>query len=383
MMHRWWLLIAMLLAGCAAPPALPTARLSVAEALRAPDRAGFLRADRPRTFSFPADHGPHPGYAVEWWYVTANLATAEGRRFGVQFTLFHIALAPDAPQRASEWGSHSVMMGHFAVADIAASRFHAFERFSRVGAGLAGATASPLVRVWLEDWSLAALDERAVPLRIDAAQDGVAVALHLDAGDPPVLQGVDGLSQKSAAPGNASYYYSMMRLPTSGTIRVDGVSYAVSGDAWLDREWSTSALGEDQVGWDWFALQLDDGSELMYYQLRRRDGTADPASKGVVITGAGDRTDLRAADVQLAVTRTWRSPRTAADYPAEWRLAAPAAAVNLEITPLLADHELPTTVVYWEGAVRVQGTIAGRAVRGHGYVELTGYADDAAASLGR
>jgi predicted secreted hydrolase len=174
-----------------------------------------------------------------------------------------------------------------------------------------------------------------------------------------------------------------MRLPTTGTIRVDGVSYAVSGDAWLDREWSTSALGADQVGWDWFALQLDDGSELMFYQLRRRDGTADPASKGVLVAGDGERTDVRAADVVLETTRTWRSPRTAADYPAGWRLAVPAAAVALEITPLLADQELPTTVVYWEGAVRVQGTIAGRDVRGYGYVELTGYADDAAASPGR
>jgi predicted secreted hydrolase len=383
MLYRCWLLIAIVLMGCATPPALPTARLSVADAMRAPDRSGFLRADGPRAFSFPADHGPHPGYAVEWWYVTANLATAEGRRFGVQFTLFHIALAPDATPRASEWGSHAVMMGHFAVADVAASRFHAFERFSRVGAGLAGATASPSLRVWLEDWSLAALDARALPMRIDAAQDGVAVNLQLDAGDPPILQGVDGLSQKSAEPGNASYYYSLMRLPTTGTIRVDGVSYAVSGDAWLDREWSTSALGADQVGWDWFALQLDDGSELMFYQLRRRDGTADPASKGVLVAGDGERTDVRAADVVLETTRTWRSPRTAADYPAGWRLAVPAAAVALEITPLLADQELPTTVVYWEGAVRVQGTIAGRDVRGYGYVELTGYADDAAASPGR
>jgi predicted secreted hydrolase len=360
--------------------ALPPAgepSLKVADALGGGDGGaeGYTRAFEPREFHFPEDHGPHPGFRTEWWYWTGNLSTADGRDFGYQFTLFRSALAPgDEAQRASAWGTRQVYMGHLALSDIGGGRFHTTERFSRGALGLSGARAGPF-RVWLEDWSAEAAGDGALPMRLTARGEGVSLSLVLEAGKPPVLQGERGLNQRGPEPGNASYYYSLTRMPTRGQVTVDGRVYEVTGQSWMDREWSTSALGEDQVGWDWFALQLSDGSELMYYQLRRRDGTADAFSAGTLVPARGEPVRLSREDVRLEVLDTWRSPRGGAAYPARWRLAVPSRGLTLDITPALADQELPVSVRYWEGSVRLSGTHAGQPVRGRGYVELTGYAD--------
>ncbi|HXU46332.1 MAG TPA: carotenoid 1,2-hydratase, partial [Thermoanaerobaculia bacterium] len=245
--------------------------------------AGFARALAPRAFRFPEDHGPHPEFRTEWWYATGNLATPAGRRFGFQLTFFRNALAPETPDRPSRWAARDVYMAHFALTDAEGGRFLAFERFRRGALGLAGARALPF-RVALDDWSIASLAPGSTwPARLRAQEGGAAIDIQLDQGKPPVLEGDRGLSQKSAAPGQASYYYSLPRMPARGDIRLGGESFAVSGLAWLDREWSTSALAADQVGWDWLALQLDDGRELMLYRLRRRDGSADPASRATLI----------------------------------------------------------------------------------------------------
>jgi predicted secreted hydrolase len=164
-------------------------------------------------------------------------------------------------------------------------------------------------------------------------------------------------------------------MPTRGTIRVGAETFQVAGLSWMDREWSTSALGKDQVGWDWFALQLSDGRELMYYQLRRRDGSADPISSGTLIAADGTTRRIAREEIQIEVLDTWQSPRSGARYPSSWRLRVPPAALDLRLTPYLADQELPLAVVYWEGAVRIEGTADGQPVRGNGYVELTGYAE--------
>jgi predicted secreted hydrolase len=202
----------------------------------------------------------------------------------------------------------------------------------------------------------------------------VGIDLALTSAKPPVLHGEAGLSRKGAEPGNASYYYSLTRMPAAGTITLDGNAIPVRGLAWMDREWSTSQLGAGQVGWDWFALHLDDGRELMLYRLRRRDGAIDPASSGTLVAADGGARTLGPDAVEVTVLDHWTSPRDQARYPARWRVRVPGEALDLVVTPLLADQELILAVRYWEGAVRAEGTAGGRPLGGTGYVELVGYA---------
>lgn len=350
----------------------PAEQFDVAQALGDAPSQGFARATKTRAFRFPADHGPHPGYRNEWWYFTGNLTTDAGRRFGYELSLFRIALSPDASPRASAWGTNQVYMAHFALTDVAAGKFYFYERFARGAAGLAGAQAAPFA-VWLEDWRVESDPREAQTWHLRAAAGDVAIALALTPRKPVVLQGERGLSRKSAEPGNASYYYSLPRLASDGTITIAGEAHRVAGTSWLDREWSTSALGPDQVGWDWFALQLADGSELMLYQLRNRDGRADPFSAGVLIAPDGRTVPLARDDFGIEVLDHWRSAR-GGEYPARWRVSVPRAKLVLDVSPVLADQELAVSVRYWEGAVDVRGTRADKAVTGRGYVELTGYA---------
>ncbi|NIR31610.1 MAG: carotenoid 1,2-hydratase [Gammaproteobacteria bacterium] len=339
------------------------------------DGSGFARAAEPRDFVFPRDHGPHPDYRTEWWYVTGNLAAPGGREFGFQLTFFRFGLAPGRATRASRWATHQVYMAHFALTDVAAGRFHSAERFSRGALELAGARAHPF-GVWLEDWRMAGTGQSAFPLHLRAQEDAFAIDLTLQAGKPRVLHGEEGLSRKSDEPGNASYYYSRTRMPVTGRVRSGEAYHEVEGLAWLDREWSTSALGPDQSGWDWFALQLDDGRELMYYQLRRRDGSPHHRSAGTLVAPDGEPRSLSREDVRLDVLAHWQSPVNGTRYPARWRLRVPGARIALEIVPKLSDQEMNHSVRYWEGAVRVRRldeTAGAGAPAGDGYVELTGY----------
>ena len=374
-MRRTFLFLALTLLACREPERLPNASISVASALRTENDQGYAKALEPRPFRFPEDHGPHPEFRTEWWYYTGNLATREGRQLGFQLTFFRSALAPEMAPRPSGWASRQVYLAHFTVTDVEGERFRSFERWNRGALGLAGAQASPF-RVWLEDWSAEAVGEA---MRLRASEDGTAsntaLDLVLQPGKPPVLQGDRGLSQKSSEPGNASYYYSLPRMPASGTIRAGGETFEVTGLAWMDREWSTSALGKDQVGWDWFALHLSDGRDLMLYQVRRRDGSADPTSSGTAIGPRGEATHLDRSDFQLQVLDHWQSPRSDARYPAGWRLRIPSERIDLRIEPLLADQELDVSFRYWEGAVRIEGTSLGKPVQGRGYVEMTGYTE--------
>jgi predicted secreted hydrolase len=344
--------------------------LDVTAMLGEADTSGYARAMEPRRFVFPRDHGPHPEYRTEWWYYTGNLVSHSGDRYGFQLTFFRSALQADSVGGTSPWRTRQAYMAHFAVTDVSAGEFQAFERFERGAKGLAGAQAQPF-RVWLDDWSARGDTTGATVLH--ASDDGVALRLRAVPVKPIVLQGDDGLSRKGAAPGNASYYYSLTRLRADGVLVLDGDSAAVSGTAWLDREWSTSALESGQVGWDWFALQLADTTELMYYRIRRADGSADPHSRGVLVRADGTRVTLARDDVELLVTGSWRSPR-GTSYPSGWRLRASREPVDLSIEPLVRDQEIDLSFRYWEGAVRVRGTSGGREVEGYGYVELTGYA---------
>jgi predicted secreted hydrolase len=346
------------------------ATVAVREAL-AEDRAGFTKALAPRPLSFPEDHGPHADFRTEWWYYTGNLQTPAGRHVGFQLTFFRVALSPAEEPRASAWATRQLYVAHFAVTDTAGGRFHAASRASRAALGLAGAQAAPY-HVWVESWSAEGEGEAT---RLRAEEGDVAVDLTVAPTKPVVLQGDRGLSQKGPQPGNASLYYSFTRMPARGIVRLGAETLEVSGEAWMDREWSTSALGADVEGWDWFALQLDDGRELMVYLLRRRDGTVDPFSAGTLVEADGTARRLEAGDVRIETLAHWTSPHSGVRYPARWRLSVPSAELRLEIEPRLADQELRVGTRYWEGAVGVAGASAGWAIGGQGYVELVGYGE--------
>lgn len=353
------------------PPSLPA--LAVTTALGGGSSEGFARALAPRPFVFPEDHGPHPEFRTEWWYYTGNLLTAEGRHFGFQLTFFRIGLAPTMAPRASAWASREVYMAHFALTDTAGRRFRAASRLSRAALELAGARARPF-RVSVEDWSAEGVNGDATRVRLRAAEGDAAIELTLESAKPVVLQGERGLDRKGPEPGNASYYYSLTRMPARGRVEVGGVPFEVSGLAWMDREWSTSSLGADLVGWDWFALQLDDGRELMLYRLRRADGRADRFSGGSLVAADGSSRPLGLDDAVIEALGSWTSPRDGTRYPARWRVSVPRERLTLEVTPRLAEQELALAVRYWEGAVRVEGRDGGRPLGGVGYVELVGYA---------
>jgi predicted secreted hydrolase len=348
--------------------------LAVAEALGGGDLAGFARAEAPRPFTFPDDHGPHPGFRTEWWYYTGNLQAAGGRHLGFQLTFFRTALAAGTVRRESAWGTSEVYLAHFAVTDTRGGRFQAWSRAGRAALGLAGATGRPF-RVWIDDWSVESEGPDGLPMRLRAAESEAAIDLVLTSAKPAVLQGERGLSRKGPEPGNASFYYSLTRMPARGTVRVGGETVAVEGLAWMDREWSTSALGRDLVGWDWFALQLDDGRDLMLYRLRRTDGSADPWSGGTLVDPGGGARPLVRDDAVIQALGTWTSPRSGVRYPSGWRIGVPSADLALTLVPRLEDQELAVGIRYWEGAVAVRGTAAGRPVAGHGYAELVGYGE--------
>jgi predicted secreted hydrolase len=335
---------------------------------------GYARATGPLALQFPADHGPHPDYQTEWWYYTGNLSTDEGRRFGYQLTFFRRAIVPpeERNERASQWAPSQLYMAHFAITDVAGKRHQAYERFSRGAAGLAGAMASPY-QVWLEDWAVQETGPGEYSLY--AAQSGISLRLTLIETRDPVLQGEIGYSQKGPDLGNASYYYSLTRLASSGSVELLDEVFAVEGLSWMDHEFSTSALTENQVGWDWFALQLDGGSDLMVFQIRQADGAIDPFSSGTLVLPDGTSVYLNRDDFAVAVQDTWSSPHTGAVYPAGWRISIPQADLTLDVTPLVSDQELRLSYAYWEGAVQITGENAGIPVSGVGYVELTGYAE--------
>jgi predicted secreted hydrolase len=262
-------------------------------------------------------------------------------------------------------------MAHFALSDVAANEHHAFERFTRDGAGLAGAQAEPY-QVWLENWQVVQM--AADQYRLTAQQGGIQIDLTLEDLKGPIYHGEQGYSQKGPAPGNASYYYSQTRLQTSGTVQTADGSYGVTGLSWKDHEFSTSALSAGQVGWDWFSIQLDDGSELMVFQIRREDGTIDPFSSGTWISPEGETTHLDQDQFQIQVRDSWRSPSSGAEYPSAWTVEITSLNLSLEIAPYLADQEMNVSYAYWEGAVDVSGYINSNPVTGSGYVEMTGYA---------
>ena len=339
----------------------------------AADITSFTQAIDAYDWQFPRDFGSHEDFLTEWWYYTGNVATETGERFGYQFTIFRRAMQPESAVSNSEWRSSQVYMAHFTVSDISRERFMHSERYSRGGAGLAGATTDPVYRVWLEDWQIQATDADGMQVRIQADDGDFSIDLMLDSLKEPVLQGEGGLSPKSADIGNASYYYSLTRQQTEGEIRIGDDRFSVSGYSWKDHEFSTSALSGNAVGWDWFGLIMDEGYELMIGDIRLQDGGTEPAFSGKLVYPDGQSETLASDQFTITATSTWTSPHTGAVYPSGWdvTLNSEAGDFSFQITPLMADQELVGgSTQYWEGAVRVSGDF-----NGYGYAELTGYVE--------
>lgn len=349
--------------------------VSLSKAMGEVEDEDFSKVVEKRKFVFPDDHGPHPEFRTEWWYFTGNLVSDDGKEFGYQFTIFRTALSKEKSERNSEWNSNQIYMAHFAVTDIDGNKFYFDERFSREGNNLAGAQINPF-KVWVEDWQIIQTEDKAtfdLPIiTVKAKSEKAEIDFKLESVKFFVLQGDEGLSQKGKQPGNASYYYSYTRLETEGKIFLEGKEFSVNGFSWMDREWSTSALSEDQKGWDWFALQLDDNTEIMYYQMRKKDGTSDVFSKGVFVDEKGASQLIKKDDVALEVTGYWESP-DGVKYPSGWNLQIPSKEIDLKITPAVKNQLMDVVIRYWEGSVKIEGTKSGSKTAGRGYVELTGY----------
>ena len=346
--------------------------------------AGWRSAGTPYAFAFPRDHGSHPNYRLEWWYVTGHLLAGDGHRYGFELTIFRVGIAPGAPTPRpdqSRWRDGEVFPAHFALSDDTGGRFTYAERLVRPALGEAGAAREGL-DVHAGDWSIHGLD----PVVLRAQAHGVGLTLRLRSLKPPAVHGHDGISRKGSCATCASHYYSMTNLAGDGSVRVGSHRRSVRATAWMDHEFGSDELQPNVVGWDWFALQLADGREVMLYHLRRRDGTFIPASSGSVIARDGSVRYLRAADFSIEPTGLWRSPHSDALYPSGWIVRVPRAALSVRIVPRLRDQELASRgVSYWEGDVCLEplaATVANErapgeaCTMGQGYVELTGYAGE-------
>jgi predicted secreted hydrolase len=326
-------------------------------------------------FRFPQDHGTHDDFQTEWWYYTGHLRADDGNTFGFQLTFFRRAAAHEVPARnPSRWTLRHLYFAHFAVTDEDGRRFHFTEKISRAGIGKAGAHPGRLA-VWIDDWRTEADGETHV---LQAQADGTALRLRLTPTKPPVIHGSDGISRKGPGPGESSHYYSLTRMRTDGTLTRGGTPLSVTGVSWMDHEFGSNQLGDEQVGWDWFSLQFSDATELMVYQIRRRDGSVEPASGGTWIGADGGTVPLPREAIVIDVLDHWQSPQSGGCYPNRWRIRVPSLRLAVEATPTLPHQELitrrSTQVTYWEGSVTITGEREGQPVSGLGYAELTGYA---------
>ena len=327
-----------------------------------------------RKLVFPADHYSHPDFQTEWWYYTGHLVADSGKRYGYQVTFFRFGLRHR--QKLSE---HPIIftdlyMAHFALSDIGAKEFFFRERINRGYAGKAGA-ATDRYYVWNEDWQVEGSDKTH---KIQVSDRGTKLTLRLTSLKPPVLHGENGHSQKGEGEGRASYYYSLTRMGSEGELTVGGNSENVRGLTWMDHEFGSNQLAPEQVGWDWFSIQLDNRTEIMLYLMRRKDGSVDPYSSGTLVRAGGTTRHLNLRDYRVDILQRWKSPKSEAEYPMKWKVTIPSEQMELNIVPAFRDQELitkrSTRVTYWEGAVSITGTAGTQAVGGQGYVEMTGYA---------
>ena len=319
-------------------------------------------------YSFPHDHGSHPSYRTEWWYYTGHLRTASGKRYGFEVTFFRAGVSLDP--KVTPWDVQHVMPAHFAVTDVANRSFRYYEKLNRASPYTAGAAEGKL-DVFNEGWRATTNPDGS--WRLVAMEGKDSLDLTLRSRKPPAVHGTNGVSVKAQGEGYASHYYSMTRLEAGGTINGE----RATGQAWMDHEFGSAMLRENQQGWDWFSIQLDNDSELMLYVIRRDDGTPDVTSSGSLVASDGRVIHIRRDQLRITPTERWTSKKSGATYPVAWRVELPSFNVSLTLRPVLREQELltpgSTNVTYWEGAVEVTGSFGGVAVRGEGYVEMTGY----------
>jgi predicted secreted hydrolase len=336
----------------------------------------FKRALPGRTFSFPRDHFSHPEFRTEWWYYSGHLNDQEKRPYGYQLTFFRTGVKRETKAK-SKWAIQNLYFAHFALTDESSKEFQFREKINRGSLGEAGAS-DKTFRVWIEDWSLEGKGPAMRDHFLKAGDRDFGIELILRAEKEPVIHGQNGISQKAEGEGYASHYYSITRLRTEGKIFLKGKEYPVQGTSWMDHEFGSSQLPEYQVGWDWFSIQLENGTDLMLYQLRHRDGKIDSYSSGTIIFADGSQRHLLLKEFQIEVLERWKSKKSGATYPSKWRVRIPHDQIELLLTPTVRDQELitetSTRVTYWEGSVRVEGKYGNSPMRGLAYVELTGYA---------
>lgn len=321
-------------------------------------------------YEFPRDHHAHPDFKTEWWYFTGNLESEDGRRFGFQLTFFRQGVRRGPAE--SRFAVRDIKLAHFAVSELDAGRFRHAQKVSRGSFGEAGFSDGDRI-AWIDDWEVAVTGEG--KFRLSARDKDFALGLDLSAAKPPVFHGENGVSQKAAGEGRASHYYSFTRLEAAGALELDGRRIPVRGLAWFDQEWATNQLTEEQKGWDWFSLQLDNGCDLMLFQIRLKDGGRDPFSHGTWVDANGKTTAIKNEDFELLPGRVWRSDETGGEYPVDWRIRIPKLGVDLAIAAALDGQELVLRPIsYWEGSMKAKGVAGGQSVAGRGYLEMTGYA---------
>ena len=324
------------------------------------------------TFAFPRDYFNHEEYQTEWWYYTGNVTSSDGRRFGFELTFFRQGVS--RADSSHPWFVHDLWMAHIALSDITGQRFLSEERLNRAGPGIAGVDAQTGL-LWNGNWQ-ARITGQEQGLRGVAGKFGFA--LNLRPVKQPVIQGQDGVSQKAEGAGHASHYFSLTRLLTTGSIDLDGKTYQVEGASWMDHEFFSGSMAANEVGWDWLSVQLEDGTELMLYRLRHKDGSIDPHSSGSYVDENGRSQFLSAADFAMRpVADSWTSPATKATYPVRWHVSIPRLKLELDVTTPLRSQELASRfgTSYWEGAIDAAGARDQSRLRGAGYLEMTGYAE--------
>jgi predicted secreted hydrolase len=350
-----------------------------------PDLLGqdFKRALPGRTFSFPQDHFSHPEFKTEWWYYSGHLYSQEKKSFGYQLTFFRTGLTRETKNQKSKWSIQDLYFTHLAITDESRGKFEYLEKISRGSLGEAGASphekSEKAFRIWIEDWAIEGKGPGMLNHSLKAGDKTFGIELTLIPEIKPVIHGQNGISQKAEGEGYASHYYSIPRLKTEGRIFLQNKEIPVQGTSWMDHEFGSSQLREYQVGWDWFSIQLDTGTELMLYQILHRDGKIDPYSSGTIIFPDGTYQHLLRNEFQIEVLGHWKSSKSGAVYPSRWRVKVPGHRIELTISPTVKDQELitkeSTRVIYWEGSVKVDGKYQADPIKGMGYVELTGYAE--------
>lgn len=356
----------------------PSLSSSYAQSTTQKETTDFRMALPGYQLQFPRDHGSHKEFRTEWWYYTGHLSSPDGRPFGFQLTFFRRGMhSSHAPSNPSQWTIQDLYLAHFAISDIQTSSFYVAEKVSREALGKAGAIQDRL-HVWIDGWKAQGLNGDPQRHHLQASTESFALDLTAAPQKKPILHGQTGLSQKGDLPGQSSHYYSYSRLDTHGTISIQGQDFPVQGISWMDHEFGSADLPDSLAGWDWFSIQLDDGSELMYYLLRQTDGTVHAVSSGTYIPKDGTPLHIQKEDLHIEVGDHWISPKTGTRYPSAWTLTLTPLDLKLHLRPLMNNQELVTTqstqITYWEGAVEVTGQHKDTPLIGKGYVELTGYA---------